>query len=214
MPRGEVNVSFLPASLPHLPQWKLWRTEVEKRIEKGGAKLYMKTLRKAGCGEDELLFRLAAVLAWHGRKEGTRKATGLTLHQLKMAPRKLRDAAKLIGQLQRTWQPTGEAPEDENSLINSLKSYADELESWGIQRLLKPSGMTLELAALCSLVDCVKKATGKNHDEEVSALIAAVLGKDNYFATHLTQWRSKHKAEIELNRSVLVNPLTEGIPKK
>lgn len=205
----------MPDLPTYLPQWEPWRKEIRERIEAVEATRNLQMLGEAGCEEEKLLFRLAAVVAWHGRKEGTRNATGLTPHQLKMAPKKLRDTAKLIEQLGRAWHTDGDASEHESSLINSLKSYADGLDGeWGIQSLLKPSRMTLELAARCGLVAYVKQATGRNHDEELSALIGAVLGKDDYFATHLTQWRAKHKGDIEQFRSALANPLTERIPRK
>ena len=127
---------------------------------------------------------------------------------MKIAPEKLRDAAKLIEQLERPWHPDEEIPDAVTRLTTLLKSYADGLDEWTIQNLLKPSLMTFGPAARCSLVAYVEQATGRNYDEELSALIAAVLRKDNYFATHLTQWRSKHQDEIDLCRHSLVNPLS------
>lgn len=200
----------------YLPEWEPWREEISKRIKAADATDYLQKLREAGCREDELLFRLAAIVAYQG-KGATRKATGLTLHQLKIAPKKLRDAAKLIEQLERPLHPDEEIPQSANPLITSLKSYAADLEGWTIKNLLKPSRMTLELAARCSLVAYVEQATHRNYDEELSALIAAVLRKADYYATHLTQWRSKHQDEIELCRHSLVNPLVMPLnpsPKK
>ena len=191
----------------YLPEWEPWRKEINKRIEAADATSYLQKLCEAGCREEELLFRLAAIVAWHG-KDPTRKATGLTPHQLKIAPKKLRDAAKLIEQLERPWHPDEEIPDAVTRLTTLLKSYADGLDKWTIPNLLKPSRTTLELAARCSLVAYVERATGRNHDDELSALIAAVLRKDDYFATHLTQWRSKHQNEIDLWRHSLVNPLS------
>lgn len=191
----------------YLPEWEPWRDEIKKRIEAAEATNDLQKLLKAGCGEDELLFRLAAIVAWHG-KHPSRKATGLTLHQLKMVPKKLRDAAKLIEQLERASDENGDIPEHASHLITSLESYADTVDGSMKDILLTPPRTTLGLAARCCLVNYVEQATGRNHDEELSALIAAVLEKDDYFATNLTQWRSKHKDEIELHRHALVNPLS------
>ena len=59
-------MAFLPTNLP---DWEPWRKEIEKRILAANATDDLRILNKAGC-TDELLFRLASVVAWHGGKAG------------------------------------------------------------------------------------------------------------------------------------------------
>lgn len=198
------------AQLPtHLAEWKPWREEIRRRIHAGAAASDLQSLVKAGCEEESLLFRLAAVVAWHNRKLDLRTAH-LTTHQVKMAPTKLIEVADLMERLEGLFSvQVGEelAVED---LTRALRFHAEQLG----RRLpvLKPGATMLGLAALCGLIGYVERMTPRPHDKEVSGLLAAVSGRDSYVATHLTQWRSKHRRDIALMGTDVVNPLLLPVP--
>jgi hypothetical protein len=53
----------------------------------------------------------------------------------------------------------------------------------------------IETSAMCQIVWYVKKTTHSYHDEQVSALIGAVLEK-SYYPDALKRWRSNHAQDI------------------
>lgn len=195
----------------HLPEWKAWRVEILRRIREGDAENDLCSLVQGGCDCEELLFRLAAVVAWANRRTNWR-TTGLTRHKVKVAPAKMREAAKLVERFQDVLPMPPEVSLRPGELCRSLRAYAEKLEE-SKPFLLGPDRLSLGVGALCSLVGYVKHATRKNYDQEVSGLICAVLGKDNYAATHLVQWRSRHRKEIDLMGCVVVNPLSVPVPQ-
>jgi hypothetical protein len=191
----------------HVAQWKPWRREIVRRIRAGVAVTDLQTLVAAGCEEESLLFRLAAIVGWHGRVFG-KNSVGLTRYQITVAPTKLRQASDLICRLEKVFAAQGEASPTIEQLGRSLRLYADSLNA-SLPILLRPGRLTMEVAAICSLVGYVQRSTERHkpHDEEVSGLICAVLGRESYAATHLTQWRSDHRKEIASMGEAVVNPV-------
>jgi len=196
----------------HLPEWNAWRQEILRRIRAEGARDNLQTLVKLGCDEGELLFRLAAIVAWKNKKINW-GISGLTPHRIRVAPDKLREAARLMELFNKALDIRAEVSPSPEELSNSLRSYAERLEEI-TPLLLCPGSFTLEISALCSLVGYVARVSKKHHDKEVSGLIGAVLGKDYYAATHLTQWRSKHREAIGLLGSGVVSPLSQPVPSR
>ena len=203
-PRRNAVIPPLPL---HMPDWKPWKSEMLRRIHEGCAQQRLDTLVQAGCDRDGLLFRLAAIVAWQGRgKKLHWSATGLSRHLVKEAPKKIREVADLLGQFDRVLPSQ---IEELPALLAELRARADELVR-NSRILLNPSKRTLEVAALASLVGYVKRATGRNYDEAVTGLTEAVTRK--VLGTPLAQWRSKHREDIALLGSGVVNPLLVPIP--
>jgi hypothetical protein len=196
----------------HLPEWNAWSQEIVRRIRIGGARDNLQSLVKVGCDEEELLFRLAAIVAWKDKKIDWR-STGLTPHLIRVAPDKLREAAGLVERFNNALAIRPKISASPEELSRSLWSFADHLEEI-TPLLLRPSSLTLEISALCSLVGYVTRVSKKPHDKEVSGLIGAVLGREYYAATHLTQWRSKHREAIGLFGSGIVSPLSQAVPSR
>jgi hypothetical protein len=194
----------------HLPEWGKWREETRRRIRNAGASDDLQSLIQLGCDQEKLLFRLAAVLAWNDKKFDWRD-TGLTRHGVRVTPHKLREAARLVEQFSNLLVIPSDGPFNAENLSRSLSSYAKQLEKF-TPLLLRPAPLTLGTSALCSLVWYVKRATNGHHDREVSGLIGSLLGRDYYAATHLTQWRSKHRKAIDLVGSHIISPLSLPVP--
>jgi hypothetical protein len=196
----------------HLSQWKPWRREVLRRVRTGVAERDLQKLVAAGCEKESLLFRLAAIVGWHGKVFG-KTYVGLTRYEIKVAPTKLRKASNLICRLQKLFAVQDESSPAIEQLGRSLRLYADSLDA-SLLILLRPGGLTMEVAAICSLIGYVQRTTTRHkpHDPEVSGLIGAVLGKDSYPATQFTQWRFKHRKEIASMSEDIVNPLYLPVP--
>ena len=132
----------------------------------------------------------------------------MSRHSLKQMPTKMRDISAHIDDIQ-VALPIRSLQE---GLSQKIRASADELER-SLCFLLNPDKTTTEDMAVCILVSYVEWATGKHKDAEVSELIGAVVDKQGYTATHLAQWRSKHRKQIESMVSDLINPLVKRVPQ-
>jgi hypothetical protein len=194
----------------HRREWKQWRAEIGRRIKATiGAEDALNMLVEAKCDREGLLFRLAAIAAWEGKRLHWSR-TGRTRHLVKKAPKKLRDMAEMIREFEAVWPIRIKGQPEPEEICQALSAYAKELEQV-IPDLLNPSRLTLEVMATCVLVGYVKFATGTNHDEKVSSLISAV--KHTEFGTDLAYWRYKHRKEIEKWVDGVVNPVPVLVPR-
>jgi hypothetical protein len=185
------------------PGWQLGREETIRRIKAAGADGDLDRLVKATGELDELLFRLAAILAGQHMKTNF-KAMGMSRHIAKATPKKMRDVAQCLDKFKIVLSVKG----FEDELTSKIRSCADEL-----QRVMSdlPKG-TLEDAAKCILVDYVQYKSGRSHDREVSVLMAAMGCKACSSETDLTQWRYRNKKRIEDSRFCIINPSHVPVP--
>jgi hypothetical protein len=184
--------------------WKEWRVRMERLICKNNAKHDLTTLLRAGCAEDSLFFRLASISSWH-KERLARKASLISVYQIKTTPNKLREAADLIDGIEDMFRFHKREFPNAPELAQTLRAYAKDWEET-LPFMLHPGRMNMRVTAVCSLVAYVKRATNKNHDKEVSSLLGAVLSKDSYEAKNLAQWRNKYKKEIDLLGDFVVTP--------
>jgi hypothetical protein len=76
----------------------------------------------------------------------------------------------------------------------AMREYASRVEV--LPRYVQGRWQPIQTAAIAQLVWYVKASTKKDHDEDVSPLIGAVLRDGNYSADALKLWRSRHRTEI------------------
>jgi hypothetical protein len=195
----------------HSTVWKLCRNKIRQRIIDSEAEGDLNDLVKAGCAEDSLLYRLAAIADCHDRRLRP-KAAGITQYRIRTASGKLHEAADLLDRLERAFAPLKMESLNNQQLVDSLRRKARELEKL-LPALVRRNRLSLENASLCSLIGYVDRMTGRHHDREVSSLIGAVLGKGSYVATHLAQWRSKYQTEIDLLGNGVVTPSSLLAPR-
>ena len=180
-------------------------SNVEDVLKEHGAEHDFETLVKAGCNRGELIMTLElAFLA----DESWETLVGMDLRSFKTDIAKVRHCADLIERLNRTeliYRVSTEgrihrfaAVYDSPTLPERLHEYASNLNS--LLGVVGPKPKHRTHAWKASIVAIVRESTGKDHDKEVSALIAAVLNHDDdddYSVKAHQAWRAEHKDEIE-----------------
>jgi hypothetical protein len=172
--------------------------KVKKRLkDEGGYTAFAALCQTPGVEEREILWFLAGCEGLPGfgarlRVSPTTQLFGKSAEQLRKNLNRIREAASIIESIQRS--PFGPFSTLANPFISStvdtLRSYALLIEAaqsdfgHGTEWFLN--------IAKARIVIHVKHWTGDPHDKEVSGLIAAVTGKENYGQENQKSWREKY----------------------
>jgi hypothetical protein len=161
-------------------------------------------LIKAGCDEALLLAPLELIRQnWH-RHDRCEDRTGLNLRRLKATTKRIREVAQEMKEINRHGFALELIPPSQFTsflaLPQMLETYALLLERKPLERL--GSHATLHILKF-SITKHVKDSAGRFHDEEVAAVIDAVLPSNQngrnertYDATAHKQWRSEYYKTI------------------
>jgi hypothetical protein len=192
----------------------LERSDVERvmaALRKYHCESHVDRLVKAGADRDELLRRLLLLVDYSPKLEPRR----LTSRETSAHARKIRDTADLIEFLNEGPHNVlllGPVWQEALTLPTRLRELADR-----VQRLpeeVDPRWEPIKVAAQCQLVWVVKQATGRYHDDEVSALIGALLHGGQWDVDSLKQWRSRHATDIQKLGPLVALPRLPKPPRK
>jgi hypothetical protein len=184
--------------------------EIFKTVEEYGAINSLdRLLDCAGVDGDELLRRLRNIHAYDPRRELRKYST----REAQVASQNIQDTADLIERLNQRGDSAaldGESRHLTHALPELLRNYAGRVKRLPhyVQERWEPK----KVALVSQLVWYVAEATGTYHDEEVSALVGALLisrrGRPlgEWSATALKQWRTRHEIDIEMLGPLFVLP--------
>jgi hypothetical protein len=180
-------------------------SEVERVLIKHSAQRELKSLVNAGCDRGRLMAVLQLAFL---TDESWRTLSGMDLRTFKSELRQVRHCAHVIDRLNRTdlmYRVSIEFRLDRFAglyrspkLPDQLREYAKAVGS--LPQLLGPRHKHTLHAWKAHLVAIVLEQTGKAHDREVSALMAAVLENQEYSEKAHQAWRLKYGHLVERER--------------
>lgn len=143
--------------------------------------------------------------------ESWKELIGMDLRKFRTAIRQIRNCADDIDQLNRSElihrvsfehrDPRFARVHESPTLPDQLREYANLIES--LRLVYGPKQKVTMNAWKAWIVAIVTDDTRKNHDREVSSLIAAVLDDSRYSEKAHQAWRLKHRPYVEMMRQKL-----------
>jgi hypothetical protein len=180
-------------------------SKVERALVEYSADSELESLVNAGCERDRIMRTLALAFL---TDESWRTLLEMDLRAFKVTLRQVRDCAAIIDRLNRSNlinHVSIEIPDirfagvhQSPTLPDRLREYANGVES--LRRFIGPEHKIRMHVWKAWLVGIVLEQTGKAHDPEVSALIAAVLNNPKYSEKAHQAWRLKHSSLVEKQR--------------
>jgi hypothetical protein len=168
----------------------------------------LRALVEGGCSRAELLGLLELAFL---TDESWKKLLGVDLRKIKATMKQINKCADEIDQLNRSElihrlsiehrDPRFVRIHESPTLPDQLRKYASLIES--LPQVFGPKHKVTMNAWKAWIVATISEDTGKNHDREVSSLIAAVLDDSSYSEKAHQAWRLKHGPVVEMMRQKL-----------
>jgi hypothetical protein len=179
-----------------------------ERVQEHGALPDLEALVNEGCDREELV---AALETSFVVDESWQTLIGMGLPQFKRALKQIQSCADIIDRLNRTdlvfglsvdhVDPLFAALHQSPTLPERLREYVAILDhrrgQFGPKRNLRAHIWKASIVAI------VMEDTRSPHDEEVSAVVGAVLNRPKYSVKAHQKWRTDHEAFIEMMRAKL-----------
>jgi hypothetical protein len=166
--------------------------------------LPLQALVRGGCPRDLLAMQLRYI-ADFARDDSHKRWVGMNGRDVDRTVARLRREAEEIDRLTKTLLIYSLGPEVSRkfqAIPPLLREFSDAIGGhWGDKgRSFGPKRRRLQNGAKAALVATVMHHTGRPHDEEVSALLGAVMNK-LYTTENHKMWRRNHRALIEQAQS-------------
>ena len=178
-------------------------SQIERVLKNHASLPHLQTLENAGCDRKELIAAMELAFLADASWE---KLVGMDLRALKRTLAQIRDCAGVIDRLNRSEliyrlsiehrDPGFVGLNEPPTLSERLRKYAgllnDRIKFFGPKRKIQAHVWKAWIVAH------VVEDTKKQHDSEVSSLIAAVLHDRKYSEKAHQAWRLKHRDQIEM----------------
>jgi hypothetical protein len=187
-------------------------SDAERILKENGALPDLQALARFGCNREGLI----SVLEIAGLADDswtTRLGRGMDRRKFLSIMEQIRECANLIARLNRSElihtlsvelrDPWFAALHNRPTLPERLRYYAQSFEL--LPKVFGPRRRNREDSWKALLVAQVLEDTGRPHDKQVSALIAAVLDLRKYSEQAHGKWRRNHGAQIKKMEKHLAN---------